>query len=139
MADLGAASLRCMRCCGDFRLTGDTPSDGPVWRIAEIPASLRESGSGSLVPSVQALMREVEGLRRAPDSLLSAVGRWPQWAPRPGSRRLSIPGVVDLGQLPALADAGAVHRDAVGERGTHLEQAGQLARVPFSKDAAPRR
>ena len=49
--------------------------DGPVWRIAEIPASLRESGSGSLVPyeSVQALMREVEGLKRAPDSLLAAV------------------------------------------------------------------
>lgn len=49
--------------------------DGPVWRISEIPVPLRDSAPRSLVPheSIQQLMREVEQLRRAPDSLLTAV------------------------------------------------------------------
>lgn len=49
--------------------------DGPVWRISEIPTSLRNPSSGSLVPqqAVQALMREVEGIRGLADSLLVAV------------------------------------------------------------------
>ncbi|MBG0716898.1 hypothetical protein G3N18_02190 [Microbacterium sp. 2C] len=49
--------------------------DGPVWMIAEIPPALRDPVLRSLVPheSVQELMAEVERLRAAPDSLLTAV------------------------------------------------------------------
>jgi hypothetical protein len=49
--------------------------DGPVWLIDRIPAQLQDGPGWSLLPPepVVDLMREVEALRREPDSLLTAV------------------------------------------------------------------
>ncbi len=49
--------------------------DGPVWLIDRIPAQLQDGPAWSLLPPepVVTFMREIEALRREPDSLLIAV------------------------------------------------------------------
>ncbi len=49
--------------------------DGPVWLIERIPAQLQDGPGWSLLPPepVVTFMRDIEALRREPDSLLTAV------------------------------------------------------------------
>lgn len=49
--------------------------DGPVWLIDRIPAQLQDGPGWSLLPPepVVTFMRDIEALRREPDSLLTAV------------------------------------------------------------------
>lgn len=56
-------------------LDGRYTFDGPVWLIDRIPAQLQDGPVWSLQPPepVVAFMREIEALRREPDSLLTAV------------------------------------------------------------------
>lgn len=59
--------------------------DGPVWLIDRIPAQLQDGPGWSLLPPepVVTFMREVEALRREPDSLLLAVRAIQEQMPRP--------------------------------------------------------
>ncbi len=58
--------------------------DGPVWLIDRIPAQLQDGLGWSLLPPepVVTFMREVEALRREPDSLLLAVRAIQEQMPR---------------------------------------------------------
>ena len=58
--------------------------DGPVWLIDRIPAQLQDGPGWSLLPPepVVTFMREVEALRREPDSLLLAVRAIQEQMPR---------------------------------------------------------
>ena len=58
--------------------------DGPVWLIDRIPAQLQDGPGWSLLPPepVATFMREVEALRREPDSLLLAVRAIQEQMPR---------------------------------------------------------